>query len=88
MTSRRLVKINEGVSQKMNLVQTQGIIKDMLQELQKDETFTRELEGEQREKAFESTQEILTTTDKIIKSYIRISKDDGRIVRTEFSIII
>ncbi len=81
MTSRRLVKINEGVSQKMNLLQTQEIIKEMLQELQKDESFTRELEGEQREKAFESTQEILTTTDKIIKSYIRISKDDGRIVR-------
>ncbi|WP_058309013.1 Glu/Leu/Phe/Val family dehydrogenase [Gracilibacillus massiliensis] len=65
----------------MNLAQTQGIIKEMLQKLQEEETFFTELKGEQREKAFESAQEILTTTDKIIKSYIRVSKDDGRIVR-------
>ncbi|MFC4402290.1 Glu/Leu/Phe/Val family dehydrogenase [Gracilibacillus xinjiangensis] len=65
----------------MKLMQTQGIIKQMLQTLQDDETFFPKLKGEQREKAFESSQEILTTTDKVIKSYIRVSKDDGRIIR-------
>ncbi|GAE93912.1 NAD-specific glutamate dehydrogenase [Gracilibacillus boraciitolerans JCM 21714] len=65
----------------MDLAQTQRIIKNTLQDLQKDELFITQLQGENREKTFASVEEILTTTDKIIKSYIRVSKDDGRIVR-------
>ncbi|MGJ9383751.1 Glu/Leu/Phe/Val family dehydrogenase [Salipaludibacillus sp. CF4.18] len=65
----------------MSLVQTQRTIGQVMNELKEDATFLPKMTAEARENAFESGKEILTTTDKVIKSYIRVSKDDGRIVR-------
>lgn len=65
----------------MSLAQTQQTITQVMRQLKEDQSFLPRVTGEGRAKAFESGMEILTTTDKVIKSYIRVSKDDGRIIR-------
>lgn len=65
----------------MSTVDTQQTIEQAIDLLYAEGDFLPELKGEVRRKKFESAKEILTTTDKIIKSYIRVSRDDGQVVR-------
>lgn len=65
----------------MSRSETQHTIQFAIDALLEQEDFLPELKGEARQQKFDSAKEILTTTDKIIKSYIRVSRDDGSIVR-------
>src|SRR5690625_1876031 len=66
----------------MPTLETQHTIEKVIETLyEKDDDFLPELQDEVRKQKFESAQEILTTTDKTIKSYIRVSRDNGGIVR-------
>lgn len=65
----------------MSVYDTQKMIKDIMQSLYEDETYLTEETGEARETFFQSGTEILTTTDKIIKSYIRVPRDNREIER-------
>ena len=60
---------------------TQETIRKCIDTLFQMNEYLPELDGEERNKRFESAKEILTTTDKVIKSYLRVRKDDGQIVR-------
>ncbi|WP_233254410.1 Glu/Leu/Phe/Val family dehydrogenase [Salipaludibacillus keqinensis] len=52
-----------------------------MNQLLDDKQFLPEEKDDRRRKVFESGKEILTTTDKVIKSYIRVSRDSREIVR-------
>ncbi|MFC4736104.1 Glu/Leu/Phe/Val dehydrogenase [Bacillus daqingensis] len=65
----------------MTVKDTQMLIKDMMKRLYEDDTFLPEENGDARERFFQSGTEILTTTDKVIKSYIRVSRDNREIER-------
>lgn len=65
----------------MSIVDTQHTIAQAIDLLFEEKDFLPELKGDSRKKKFESAKEILTTTDKIIKSYIRVSRDNGQVVR-------
>ena len=60
---------------------TQETIRKCIDTLFQMKEYLNELDGEERKKRFESAKEILTTTDKVIKSYLRVRKDNGQIVR-------
>jgi len=61
--------------------QTSSIIEQSLQGLLEDQTFIPELQGESRGKAFGSLAAILSTPNKIHKSFLRIPLDNGEVVR-------
>ncbi|PRO65990.1 Glu/Leu/Phe/Val family dehydrogenase [Alkalicoccus urumqiensis] len=65
----------------MTVKDTQNLIKDMMDRLYEDESFLPEESGDARRRFFQSGTEILTTTDKIIKSSIRVSRDNREIER-------
>lgn len=65
----------------MSTLQTKTTAEQALDALHADTGFFPELSGGRRGQIFESAKEILTTTDKIIKSYIRISRDRGSVIR-------
>ncbi|MCE7793997.1 Glu/Leu/Phe/Val dehydrogenase [Salipaludibacillus sp. CUR1] len=65
----------------MSIKETQNKIEAIMDQLYKEEEFLTEEKGESRQKVFDSGKEVLTTTDKIIKSYIRVPKDNREIVR-------
>jgi glutamate dehydrogenase (NAD(P)+) len=65
----------------MSVQDTQNLITEMMQRLEEDENFITEESGEARKRFFESGTEILTTTDKIVKSYIRVPRDSREIER-------
>lgn len=65
----------------MPTLQTKHTIEEAIDTLYADQSFLPELKAERRTQIFESGKEILTTTDKIIKSYIRVSRDNGSVVR-------
>jgi glutamate dehydrogenase (NAD(P)+) len=65
----------------MSTMQTKSTIEKSIDTLYEDSGFLPEISEDRRKQVFESGKEILTTTDKIIKSYIRISKDNGSVVR-------
>jgi len=57
------------------------IVQNALKELLDEESFLPELEGEGREKAFKSMGSILSTPNKIVKSFLRINLENRRVVR-------
>lgn len=65
----------------MTVSDTQAMIQRIMDQLQDDETILPEKTGDTRKRLFESGKEILTTTDKVIKSYIRVTRDDRSIER-------
>jgi glutamate dehydrogenase (NAD(P)+) len=65
----------------MSTMQTKSTIEASIDSLHEDSSFLPEVSKDRRKQVFESGKEILTTTDKIIKSYIRVSKDNGSVVR-------
>ncbi|UCZ53951.1 Glu/Leu/Phe/Val dehydrogenase [Bacillus shivajii] len=65
----------------MSIKETQQMIEQMLGEIQHDEAFLPKLKGEKRQRVFRSGTEVLTTTDKVVKSYIRVSRDNRTIER-------
>jgi glutamate dehydrogenase (NAD(P)+) len=65
----------------MSTLQTKSTIERSIDTLYEDPSFLPEISIDRRKQVFESGKEILMTTDKIIKSYIRISKDNGSVVR-------
>lgn len=65
----------------MTVTDTQNMIRDIMDQLYEDGSFLPEETGEIRKRLFESGKEILTTTDKVIKSYIRVTRDDRSIER-------
>lgn len=60
---------------------TGAIINDSLQQLLEDGEFLPDIRGEMRTKAFHSMTAILSTPDQVHKAYLRISRDDGEVVR-------
>lgn len=60
---------------------TQETIRKCIDTLYQMKEYLSELDGDERKKRFESAKEILTTTDKVIKSYLRVRRDNGQIVR-------
>ncbi|WP_257009784.1 Glu/Leu/Phe/Val family dehydrogenase [Evansella halocellulosilytica] len=65
----------------MTISETQQMMKQMMVHIEKDEEFLPKLRGDDRVKVFQSATEVLTTTDKVVKSYIRVSRDDRKIER-------
>ncbi|CAM3955350.1 Glu/Leu/Phe/Val family dehydrogenase [Alkalicoccus chagannorensis] len=65
----------------MSIKDTQALIEDMMQRLYEDDSFLPEESGQTRKQFFQSSTEILTTSDKIIKSSIRVSRDNREIER-------
>lgn len=65
----------------MSTLQTQRTIEETIDMLYEDSSFLPEISGDQRRKIFDSGKEILTTTDKVIKSYLRVPRDNGSVVR-------
>lgn len=61
--------------------QTKAIIQDSLDALLENQEFLPELQGQMRNQAFTSLSSILSTPNKIHKSFLRIPLDDGRVVR-------
>src|SRR5690606_25986123 len=61
--------------------QTTVIIESSLQALLDEPTFIPELSGEARSKAFRSLTAILSTPNRIHKTYLRIARDNGEVVR-------
>ncbi|WP_062047005.1 Glu/Leu/Phe/Val dehydrogenase [Bacillus sp. JCM 19034] len=61
--------------------QTSDIIKQSLEALMGNGEFLRELTGEARTKAFGSLTAILSTPNKVHKSFLRISLENGEVVR-------
>ncbi|MFB4165827.1 Glu/Leu/Phe/Val dehydrogenase [Alteribacillus sp. JSM 102045] len=62
----------------MERSQTKELIEEVINELKK-QSFMDIGDKKERDKVLESAGEILKTTDKIIKSYIRVSRDGGEI---------
>lgn len=65
----------------MTTLHTKSTIEEAIDMLEQDTTFLDELQGKRRLHIFHSAKEILTTTDKIVKSYIRVSRDEGGVKR-------
>lgn len=65
----------------MTTLHTKATIEESIDLLHDDPQFLEELKDKKRRQIFNSAKEILTTTDKIIKSYIRVSRDAGGVVR-------
>lgn len=61
--------------------QTGAIVQHSLDALMKDTKFLPELQDQAREKAFRSIAAILSTPNHIHKSFLRISMDNGEIIR-------
>ncbi|MGI2328697.1 Glu/Leu/Phe/Val family dehydrogenase [Planococcus sp. YIM B11945] len=61
--------------------QTKIIIQDSLDALMENQDFLPELQGKMRNQAFTSLSSILSTPNKIHKSFLRIPLDDGSVVR-------
>jgi glutamate dehydrogenase (NAD(P)+) len=72
------IRKDDGV---MSVQETQDLIEKIMERLYEDKEFITEETGEARKRFFQSGTEILTTTDKIIKSYIRVSRDNREIER-------
>ncbi|QDI92747.1 Glu/Leu/Phe/Val dehydrogenase [Salicibibacter halophilus] len=64
----------------MSRDETRNLIKKVVDKLKK-EPFRNEFTGNENGEVFDSAAEIIKTTDKIIKSYIRVSRDNGTIER-------
>lgn len=66
----------------MTSLHTKTTIEEAIEMLHNDPSFLEELKpGKRRRQIFNSAKEILTTTDKIVKSYIRVSRDEGGVNR-------
>ncbi|MFD2703870.1 Glu/Leu/Phe/Val family dehydrogenase [Salibacterium lacus] len=65
----------------MDRSQTRVLIEEVIKDLKEKEDFLEMDDSSEREMTLESAGEILKTTDKIIKSYIRVSREDGGIIR-------
>ncbi|SFP57134.1 Glu/Leu/Phe/Val family dehydrogenase [Salibacterium halotolerans] len=65
----------------MDRSQTRVLIEEVIKDLKGKEDFLEMDDPAERETTLESAGEILKTTDKIIKSYIRVSREDGGITR-------
>ncbi|MGY4690552.1 Glu/Leu/Phe/Val family dehydrogenase [Salibacterium sp. K-3] len=65
----------------MDRSQTRVLIEEVMKDLKEKDDFLDMDDAAEREKTLESAGEILKTTDKIIKSYIRVSREDGAIER-------
>ncbi|RSL31629.1 Glu/Leu/Phe/Val dehydrogenase [Salibacterium salarium] len=65
----------------MDRSQTKVLIEDVITDLKEQGEFLPLDNTKERDKVLESAGEILKTTDKIIKSYIRVSRDGGAIER-------
>lgn len=61
--------------------QTKQTIDQAMQAMMSDPHYLPEIPAEQRQQFFDAGREILTTTDKVIKGYIRLSRDDGSLSR-------
>jgi glutamate dehydrogenase (NAD(P)+) len=61
--------------------QTGSIVQRSLEALMKDKTFLRDLQNENRKKAFTSLVAILSTPNHVHKSFLRILLEDGNVVR-------
>ncbi|MDN7243197.1 Glu/Leu/Phe/Val dehydrogenase [Planococcus sp. N028] len=61
--------------------QTRSIVQDSLNALMENQDFLPELQEQRRKKAFTSLSAILSTPNKIHKSFLRIPLDDGSVVR-------
>ncbi|MCK0473089.1 Glu/Leu/Phe/Val dehydrogenase [Halalkalibacter sp. APA_J-10(15)] len=61
--------------------QTSEIVKQSLDVLMEDKSFLPELTGESRAKAFASLVAILSTPNQVHKSFLRISLENGHVVR-------
>ncbi|MBA2176365.1 Glu/Leu/Phe/Val dehydrogenase [Halobacillus locisalis] len=59
----------------------QTIIEESLKALMEDETFLPDLQSQTREQAFKSLVALLSTPNHIHKSFLRITLENGRIVR-------
>ncbi|MCA0972002.1 Glu/Leu/Phe/Val dehydrogenase [Halobacillus litoralis] len=59
----------------------QTIIEESLKALMKDESFLPDLQSQTREQAFKSLVALLSTPNHIHKSFLRITLENGRIVR-------
>lgn len=60
---------------------TAEIVQDSLQALADDETFLPELKGQTREKAFTSLVSILSTPNRVYKSFLSVPLENGNVVR-------
>ncbi|WP_059106163.1 Glu/Leu/Phe/Val family dehydrogenase [Shouchella shacheensis] len=65
----------------MNKQETSELIEQVMKEIGESKDLFGVMEPATRRTFCESAKEIIKTTDKVIKSYIRVSKDDGSIVR-------
>ncbi|MFB5664228.1 Glu/Leu/Phe/Val dehydrogenase [Alteribacillus sp. HJP-4] len=65
----------------MNRSQTKVLIEEVIGSLKKSNRFLEMSDEKKRGMVLDSAAEILKTTDKIIKSYIRVSTDEGEIQR-------
>ncbi|MEN2766641.1 Glu/Leu/Phe/Val family dehydrogenase [Ornithinibacillus xuwenensis] len=61
--------------------QTVDIVKDSLRALMDDKSFLPELKGERRKKASISLLSILSTPNHVNKSYLRVTLENGQVVR-------
>ncbi len=61
--------------------QTGSIVQDSLHALLEDTSFLPQLQKESREQAFTSLASILSTPNKVHKSFLRISLENGKVVR-------
>ncbi|MCM3612124.1 Glu/Leu/Phe/Val dehydrogenase [Planococcus sp. MERTA32b] len=60
---------------------TNAIIQSSLDALMQDESFLPELTEDMRQQAFTSLSSILSTPNKVHKSYLRVPLDNGKVVR-------
>lgn len=65
----------------MDKRETRALIESVMNDLANEPNFLGIADEEERKKICESAKEILTTTDKIIKSYIRVSSEKHGIIR-------
>lgn len=61
--------------------QTGTIVQQSLHALSGDSTFLSDLQGKHRDQAFLSLAAILSTPNKVNKAFLRITMDDGDVVR-------
>lgn len=66
---------------KSQTAQTKQTIEQALQAMLNDPNYLPDLPQDERQRFFDAGKEILTTTDKIIKGYIRLTRDDGSLSR-------
>lgn len=63
------------------MAQTDAIVDRSMQFIKEDATFLPHLTGNDREKAFKSLKAILSTPNHIHKSFLRIARENGEVVR-------